>query len=95
MWGLKDGHTVILGGYGGGGESDSERGESRADEIGTDAFDGMYNKAYLPTTSKERATALIKHKMFEESHNLSFSLQRVGHKVPADSNIETEDEDES
>ena len=72
VYGQIDGTPVILGGY---------VEEEKADSIGTDAFDGMYEKVYLPTTNKEAATSQIKHKVFEKTHDLRYSLRPVRHSL--------------
>ena len=67
------GETVILGGY---------LSREKSEEIGNDAFDGLYETIELNTVDKAKASSIIKEKMFEQSHDLRLSLRKVSHKMP-------------
>ena len=70
VYGEVDGKMVILGGY-----STSEK----ADNIICSAFDGMGEKILLETIDKSRAAQIIKHKRFEETGDLRYSLRPAKH----------------
>ncbi len=82
IWGDRNGKPLVLGGY---------VSEEKCDEIGTEIFDGLYDKACLNTIDKSKATSIIRHMKFEKTHDLEYSMKPVRHSLGKSDETEESD----